>query len=504
MTSQPTAEKGSLGGARAGRLDASGPGLRVRAARGTIVNAAFLVSLNALALLKGFIAAAFLTRGEYGVWGVLSITLITFLALKHIGVGEKYVQQDDEDQERAFHVAYTMDLVMTTALLVLMLLAVPLLALLYGDPEILAPGLVLAIALPFAALQSPVWIFYRRMNFVKQRFLQALEPVTTFAVTVAMALAGFGYWALVAGTVAGSVTMAIGAVIASPYSLRPRWEGGAMREYVSYSWPVLLAAGSGIAISQIILLTGDVAVGIAGVGSMMLAYQLTIYASKVDEIVTQTIYPAICAVKDRADLLVEAFLKSNKLAMLWGMPFGVSCALFAGDLIEFGIGQEWRPAEGLIQVFGLTVAVNQIAFNWKAFYQARSETRPLAFAAVGALASTCLFTVPLILWLELDGLMIGMVITTATLLVVRVHYIRKLFPKVPLVAHVLSAAAPTAAGVGAALALRMASGDRTLGLALAEVALFTVVIVATTAFTERSLLREMRGYLRTRPHPAPA
>ena len=60
---------------------------------------------------------------------------------------------------------------------------------------------------------------------------------------------------------------------------------------------------------------------------------------------------------------------------MWGMPFGVGLALFAPDLIEFGYGEEWEPAVGLIQAFGLIAAFNHIGYNWTAFFRARGPRR---------------------------------------------------------------------------------------------------------------------------------
>ena len=37
-------------------------------------------------------------------------------------------------------------------------------------------------------------------------------------------------------------------------------------------------------------------------------------------------------------------MKSNRLALMWGVPFGLGLALFAEDLVAFGIGEEWGPA----------------------------------------------------------------------------------------------------------------------------------------------------------------
>src|SRR3712207_8258636 len=45
---------------------------------------------------------------EYGTFGILAAVLGTLLWLKQVGVGDRYVQQRDDDQERAFHIAFTL------------------------------------------------------------------------------------------------------------------------------------------------------------------------------------------------------------------------------------------------------------------------------------------------------------------------------------------------------------------------------------------------------------
>ena len=100
-----------LGDAIRRRADLSGVGnLRRHTARGTLVNAAYFVGLYSLGLIKGFLVAAFLTRTDYGLWGILVIGLGTLLWLKQVGIGDKYVQQDEADQELAFQKAFTLEL----------------------------------------------------------------------------------------------------------------------------------------------------------------------------------------------------------------------------------------------------------------------------------------------------------------------------------------------------------------------------------------------------------
>jgi O-antigen/teichoic acid export membrane protein len=146
----------------------------------------------------------FLSRSEYGIWGILVVVLVSLLWLKQVGIGDKYVQQREGDQELAFQKAFTLELAFNALFMVVLVGALPLAALVYGQPDLIAPGLVLCVAVVAVAFQTPTWVYYRSMRFGRQRAIQAVDPVVSFAVTVALAVAGLGYWALVIGVVVGA------------------------------------------------------------------------------------------------------------------------------------------------------------------------------------------------------------------------------------------------------------------------------------------------------------
>src|SRR5919112_839382 len=176
------------------RAELGAGGLRHRVARGTIVNAIFLVALNALALVQGILAARLLGAPEYGLWGMLLIVFGTLLFVATIGFDDKYVQQDHPDQQVAFEIAFTLQAILCAALTVVALIAVPVFSLLYAEPRILVPGLLTACAIPVLALQTPTWVFYRRMDFARTRVLQAIAPIVTFVVAMPLAISGVGFW----------------------------------------------------------------------------------------------------------------------------------------------------------------------------------------------------------------------------------------------------------------------------------------------------------------------
>jgi len=71
--------------------------LRRHAARGVLINGAFTTGLTFLGFARGFIVAALLTTAEFGVWGILATTVAMLTILKPSGVGDKYLQQDEDN-----------------------------------------------------------------------------------------------------------------------------------------------------------------------------------------------------------------------------------------------------------------------------------------------------------------------------------------------------------------------------------------------------------------------
>jgi hypothetical protein len=172
----------------------------------------------------------------------------------------------------------------------------PVIAAVYGDDRLV--GLMLASAyLPIAfALQAPLWIFFRRMEYARQRALQAIQPAVSFAVTVPLAASDFGVYSLIVGPLAGYV-VAVAAALAPrrtawrcASTARPR--GATWRSAGRSSWRPwprwwCSRARSGLRPPG----------GLAAVGFLTLAVTVTRYVDRADQIVTATIYPAIAGIQ---------------------------------------------------------------------------------------------------------------------------------------------------------------------------------------------------------------
>jgi O-antigen/teichoic acid export membrane protein len=476
--------------------------LRQRAVRGVVVNTGFQIGFAGLGLLQRVLVAAFLTRSEFGLWGVLVATLITLGWLKQLGIGDKYIQQTEPDQEAAFQKAFTLELIVSLLFFALIVVVLPLYAIAYGHPEILVPGIVLATAVPISAFETPIWIPYRRMDYVRQRTLGAVDPVVAFAVTVILGVLGAGYWCLVIGAVAGSIAGGTVATLTCPYKLRLRFDRATVKEYASFSWPLFSLGICNLLVVQGTLLVANGTVGLAGLGAIGLAASIATFADRVNNIINQSIYPAVCRVTERVDVLHETFIKSNRVILMWAIPFGVGLALFASDFVQFVLGERWESSVNLMIGIGLIAAFNQIAFNWTVFMRAVNNTKPMLISSVIGVGVFAVVMVPVLLTLGLTGYVLGFAIATVVQIAVRCYFLGRLFPGFQTLRHLGRAIAPSVPAAGLILLARVAmSADRTVSLALAELVLYIAATVGFTLLFERSLIREILGYLRRRATP---
>ncbi len=471
--------------------------LRSRAARGAIVNGLFLLTVEALGLVQAIVVARLLDADQVGTYGIVSVTVVTLLSLKQVGIDEAFVQQDSDNQEVAFQHAFSIDLTLSAGFALLVVALSPVIGLIYGDWSLTPLMLALSLLPLLFALQAPAWVFLRRMDFVKQRTLQSVVPVVTLVATVGLILGGLGPWALALGALAGNAAAAAVAIGVSPYPLKWIWDKAVVRKYLTFSFPIFLAALCGLIIRQGQTLAFETKLGLAGAGYLTLAVTLTRYADRADQMITQTIYPAICAITDKPKRMAELFEKSNRLTAMWALPFGAGLALFGEGLVRNVLGDKWLPAVPLIQIIGASTAIYQLGFNWTAFHRAVGRTRPQTVYALVGLFTFLAVPLPLLFTRGATAFAWGLFAVNIVAGALRWLYMKQLLPGAQIANFVFRSLLPPAFAAGVILVLRaLINPGSGLGPMLGEIAVFISAYLFSTALAERALLAEAVSYLR--------
>jgi O-antigen/teichoic acid export membrane protein len=171
--------------------------------------------------------------------------------------------------------------------------------------------------------------------------------------------------------------------------------------------------------------------------------------------------------------------------------------LFAPDLIEFVLGDDWEPAVVLLQGLAGAAAIQQLGYNWFSFYRARGEPRPQAVESAVMVVTFLGLAVPALFAWGFDGFVWGRIASAVLVVAVRALYVRRLLPDVSLLALGGRAVVPVAGATGLVLLVRVALGDgRPAGQAIGEVALFLAATALLTWLAERPLLREVLAQAR--------
>ena len=161
------------------------------------------------AQLVSFVVSVLLARilmpEDYGIVAIVNI----FIAIANIfvvsGLGTALIQKKEAD-EVDFSTMFWANLFLSVCLYAVVFFCAPMIAAFYKMP-ILAPVLrVFGLKLPISSINSIQNAYVsRRMDFKKFFFSTIIGTIVSAVVGIAMALYGFGVWALIAQTMTNSV-----------------------------------------------------------------------------------------------------------------------------------------------------------------------------------------------------------------------------------------------------------------------------------------------------------
>lgn len=170
----------------------------------------------------------------------------------------------------------------------------------------------------------------------------AARVIGTGGVGIALAWAGWGYWALVAATLVEIAINAVWLTVVVRPPMRPLLtRAGAKR---------LLRRGTGFSISRVLnflaVRADNALVGrtmdAAALGYYSRAYNLmSVPADLYARIAERLIFPAMAQVQDDLPRLRRAFLRGLELTAVVGLPMSALLALLAPEVIAFILGPRW-------------------------------------------------------------------------------------------------------------------------------------------------------------------
>lgn len=471
---------------------AEGEDVSKTVSRGMMWNMLAAGIVEVATLIQFLILPVFITPEERGNYAIAAAVAFLALQLRDFSTGLKYIQDRERPREDAFNVAFSLELLLALAGLVIIAACAPILGAAYNDSEL--TWLVLAMApLGLGALAGlPEYHMVRNMDFRSRFWRLSIAQLSSVVATIWAAAAGWGVWALVIGFPVGMVVSLF--TLWPGQRLRPRfvWDMKAYREYFSFGWPIWLA--SIFIFLFLFLATNAITIlfGVAVVGFFSVAWRIVELQYRLNLKSTLALYPAV--VNRRGDLASQArlFVVSNKIMMAISAPVGVVLVFFSRDLVTFW-KPDWGPVVPFMQAVGAFFVLGTLAFDWDVYYRARGETKPMS-KLTGALDLTLPVFLVVLIVMGVPGIYVSIVAIGFWLYVVRSYYARKLLGKVSAVrsAWAIVAAAVATGALGWAVTYALGGG---LWYAFVGLAVFALLYAGSLFLVERKLVMFAIGAL---------
>jgi len=325
---------------------------------GAVSGAAMIISARilgiAISLLSVAIVARILTPADYGIVAmVLSVTafLMVFsdLGLSYVTIQRPQISQEQLSALFWANVTFGLAFGAVTALLA------PGLVWFYHDSRLLQVTLALAAVFPLAGLGvQHQALLKRRMQFRRYALAQVVGILCGSVVGVALALAGFGYWALVCQSLGIVLTTTAAAWVSAWWFPGPPRRCKDLREMLTFGGRLTAHGMVGYFSNGLDKVLVGRFCGAHALGLYSAAYRLMTKSFALGgHGVGEAAIPAMSRGMGDGDKLRRTYHRMLQFTYMLYLPVGVVCIACADDIVLTLLGSQWLQVVPILRLLFL-------------------------------------------------------------------------------------------------------------------------------------------------------
>jgi O-antigen/teichoic acid export membrane protein len=336
--------------------------LKAKTIRGGAVRICALAASTILRVASMMILARLLEPKDFGLIGMATAFTGVLFLFRDFGLSTATIQRSTVSEQQSSTLFWVNSLLGALLALTTALFA-PLVANFYHEPRLLWVTRLVATGFLFngAGVQHSA-LLQREMRFTALALIEISSLIASTAVAICAALAGYGYWALVAMTVSHPLSSTIGLWLATSWVPGLPRRGIGLRSIMHFGGTVTLTSlilYLAFNLDKVLLgrFWGSEAIGIYG-----RAYQLIrIPTDNLNTTVGEVAFSALSRVQGDFGRLRRYFLMGYSLVLALTLPITVACGLFPHDIVEVLLGPKWKAAAPIFRLLAPTILVFAIS-----------------------------------------------------------------------------------------------------------------------------------------------
>lgn len=307
------------------------------------------------------ILARLLTPEDFGIASLGMIMIALFATVQDFGITQAVIQRDTRVEDSiavGLSIRWTIAVVL---LIAIVLLSDPISQ--FYENAAIAPVLIVMSANLFVQPIAfpPLVMLSRRLEFRRIGVGTVAQYGTMAFVSIGLALAGFTYWSIVWGSLAGSVAYVATLRYYQSSRIRPMIDKGLAKELLGFGTHLLVAGLMAYVIFNIDQLVIGKVLGVAVLGIYFIAVRFgRTFGEQVSATVNKVLFPTMARMKESSDSLRTGYVESLRMISVVVVPLSVGLAALSPVFVDVVLGDDWSAAVFPITILSLQGLLNAL------------------------------------------------------------------------------------------------------------------------------------------------
>ena len=313
-------------------------------------------------LVSLMVLARLLDPKDFGLVGMVTALTGVLMLFRDFGLSSASIQHANITEDQLSNL-FWINLLMGILLGLLLVACAPAVAAFYHEPRLRAVSAALSLSFLFNAfgIQHGA-ILQRQMRFTALAVINTISLVSSIALAIGAALAGYGYWALVAMAVTGPLIASAGFWIAAAWLPGPPRRRTGIHSMMRFGGTMTLNGLIIYVASNLEKVLLGRYLGADALGLYGRAFQLVnIPTANLNGAAGEVAFAALSRIQDDGDRLRRYFLRGYSLVLAMTVPLTLLCAIFSTDVIQVFLGPKWNAAVPIFRFLAPTILVFAIA-----------------------------------------------------------------------------------------------------------------------------------------------
>jgi O-antigen/teichoic acid export membrane protein len=336
--------------------------LAQKSVRGGITTMTSQGAQFALRIAGTVILARLLTPKDYGLVGMVTVVVGFAEMFKDAGLSMATIQKEAITHEQ-ISTLFWLNAIFSAFLGLCVLAGSPLVSFFYGKPELTAVTAALSISFIISGMAIQHQALLRRhMKFGTLASIQISSQIITLIVTIALAVLGWRYWALVCGSIATAMAGTLLTFFFCPWVPGRMQKGTGVRDMLKFGGHLTgFNFVNYFARNADSILIGKF-IGANSLGLYSRAYQLFMMPiSQIRGPLDQVAMPVLSSLRNQPERYVKYYQRLLDIMASLTIPLGVYCIIEADFLIRLLLGSQWLAAVPVFRILAIVGLIQAIA-----------------------------------------------------------------------------------------------------------------------------------------------